>query len=77
MIMTTCLILWIPVVAAVGAAVEALVDGLVRDAPLDEQPTVTTATTTATMPTCQYAGERIRRTLRAQAGAADAPTCAL
>jgi hypothetical protein len=76
MIMTTCLILWIPVVAAVGAVVEALVDGLVRDTPLDEQLTVTTATI-ATMPTCQYAGERIRRTLRAQAGAADAPTCAL
>jgi hypothetical protein len=73
MIITTCLILRIPAVAAVGAAVEARADGLVREGPLDEQPTETTATTTATTATCQYAGERIRRTLRARARSADAP----
>ena len=77
MIITTCLILRIPAVAAVGAAVEALVDGLVREGPLDEQPTEATATTTATIPRGQYAGERIRRTLRAPTRAADAATSAL
>jgi hypothetical protein len=72
MIITTCLIWWIPVVVALGAAVEALVDGLVRGDPLDEHPTETTATTTATIPTYRHPGQRIRGTLRIQTGAADA-----
>src|SRR2546427_7128185 len=72
MIITTCLIWWIPVVVAVGAVVEALVDRLVRDAPLDEHPTDTTVITTTTIPTCRHERKRIRRTLRAQTDAPDA-----
>jgi hypothetical protein len=68
MIITTCWILWIPV------AVDALVDGLDRDDPVDEQPIVATATTTAAIPTCRTDDERIRRTLRAPAGAKCAAT---
>jgi hypothetical protein len=65
MIMTTCLILWIPGATTTDGPVDGLVEGLVRDGPLDEQPIVTTATTTATIPTDRVEGERIRSTLRA------------
>jgi hypothetical protein len=68
MIITTCWILWIPV------AVDALVDGLDRDGPLDEQPTDTTATTTATIPTCRAEGKRIRARYADEQGAKCAAT---
>src|SRR5438132_96938 len=59
MIITTCLILWIPV-----AAVDALVDPFDGGDPLDEQ-AVAKTTTTAAIPTNRADQERIRRTLRA------------
>ncbi|HEY5173918.1 MAG TPA: hypothetical protein VIK54_19485 [Acidimicrobiia bacterium] len=72
--MTTCLILWIPGTTAtdgpVAALVDGAVDGLVRDGPLDEQPIVATATTTATIPTYRVEGQGIRGTLRAASGSA-------
>src|SRR5258707_13105364 len=62
MIITTCLILWIPV-----AAVDALVDPCDGGDPLDEQ-AVAKTTTTAAIPTNRADQERIRRTLRAARG---------
>src|SRR5438552_16158334 len=60
MIITTCLILCMPV-----AAVVALVDGMVRDDSLREQPVETSTTTLARIPAYLAEPERIRRTLRA------------
>jgi hypothetical protein len=71
MIMTTCLILWIPGATPIDGTVELVVDGLVLDGPLDEHPIAATATTTATIP-YRVRGSRIRSTLRAAPGAKDA-----
>jgi hypothetical protein len=56
--------------------VDALVDGLVLDGPLDEHPIAATATTSTTTP-YRIDGERIPSTLRAAPGPEDAATRAI
>jgi hypothetical protein len=50
MITMTCLILWMPGTTLLDGLVDALVDGLVLDGPLDEHPIAATAATSTTTP---------------------------